>query len=69
MHERIFQAENYRIIKDESGVTLMIPKVEIKEMPTKELLEDFLMGFYGEVNVVFNRWERRFERVGDGSET
>jgi hypothetical protein len=35
----------------------------IKEMPTKETLEEFLNGFDGDVKVVFNREKGVFERV------
>lgn len=38
-------------------------KIEIKEMPTKELLEAYLDGHSGPVTVIFNRNTGKFERL------
>lgn len=38
-------------------------KYTIVEMPDRELLEDFLAGFFGPVKVVFNTDKGIFERV------
>ena len=39
------------------------PKVEIKKMPSKELLQDFIASMHGEVKVFFNTETGEFERT------
>ena len=41
----------------------MKEKETIREMPDKELLEDFVKSLHGPVTVQFNLEEGRFERV------
>jgi arsenate reductase-like glutaredoxin family protein len=40
-------------------------KIELKEMPSKEVLEAFLNGMHGKVTVIFNTEEGKFEEVRD----
>ena len=39
------------------------PKFKIKKMPDREVLEAFLLGFHGQVTVVFNEITGEFEEI------
>lgn len=39
--------------------------VEIREMPSQELLQEYLQGMFSKVTVIFNVDEGVFQRVGE----
>ena len=45
-----------------------VEKPTIREMPSRDLLADFLAGLSGAVTVIFDREKGRFERVKPGDD-
>ncbi len=52
------------------SLPMEVPKIEIKQMPTQEVLEEYLRGmFSAHVTVRFNYEEGLFEGVTDNEST